>query len=489
MEDKMKKILAIVLLIALIVTVGVACVACDLDEDVITVTIYSTMGKTLKETFDTYLRQFEEKYPGIKVDHQVPLNDYTELKKRVITELDANDGPSITYCYPDHVAEYNKDNYVIALDQFADSKEMLPAGKFGNAEEELIGFTDEEKADFIEAYYKEGSESYGDGSVMYSLPYAKSTEVLFYNKDFFEEHKDVISVPTHWWTTGPDDKSSVEYVCAKILELDTNCIPLGYDADDNFFITMCEQYQTLPENAGKTLYTSTTGERFLFNNDVNKAWMKKFNEMYQKGQLITRQTNSTQYTSKMFVARDTDDNAKCTYMCIGSTGGATNQVSKKFDTGVAVIPQMNAENPKVISQGPSICMLKNPNNRTKDEQLATWLVAKFMTSNTTLQAAFSMDSGYAPSRHSVYKDPVYKEEFLDLANGKDFIAATAALQCYEQIDYSFTSPSFLGSATAREEAKTLFGKCLRLTEGSKTVAQQIDEAFATAVATCVYKHP
>ncbi|MCM1195032.1 MAG: ABC transporter substrate-binding protein [Firmicutes bacterium] len=499
----MKKTLAIILLLVLCCAVGVACCACDLDDDVITVTIYSTMGKTLKETFDSYLKQFEAMYPGIKVDHQVPLNDYTELRGRVLTELETNDGPAITYCYPDHVAMYmeigaSKRNCVVPLDQYVDSTAKVAVGEFGNTEEHLIGFTAEEKADFIEAYYNEGKESYGDGSVMYSLPYAKSTEVLFYNKDFFTANN--IELPTHWFATTPnvdDDKTSMEYVCKRIKGIDKNCIPLGYDADDNFFITMCEQYMTLEENSGTNLYTSSVGDKYLFNNAVNKGWMEKFNKMYRDGYLITRQTNSTVYTSKMFVARDSDKDpsdpnyvqSKCTYMCIGSTGGATNQVSKKFETGVTTIPQMNPEDPKVISQGPSICILKNKNNKSEKQQLAAWLVAKYMTSNTTLQAAFSMDSGYAPSRHSVYTDPVYKEEFLDLADGKEYIAATAALQCYQQISYSFTSPSFVGSATARDEVKTLFGKCLRFTAGTQTIADQITEAFNTALATCQFKNP
>ena len=63
-------------------------------------------------------------------------------------------------------------------------------------------------------------------------------------------------------------------------------------------------------------------------------------------------------------------------MGIGSTGGATYNIpaTDKFKVGVAPIPQMNPSKPKVISQGPNLCMLFNKNNMTSDQQLAAWLL-------------------------------------------------------------------------------------------------------------------
>ena len=76
---------------------------------------------------------------------------------------------------------------------------------------------------------------------MYTLPFSKSTEVLYYNKTFFDANN--LSVPDHWFSTGENDTTSMEYVCARIKEIDTNpnTYPLGYDSEANWFITMCEQ--------------------------------------------------------------------------------------------------------------------------------------------------------------------------------------------------------------------------------------------------------
>ena len=63
---------------------------------------------------------------------------------------------------------------------------------------------------------------------MYTLPMSKSTEALYYNKTFFE--KNGLSVPTTW--------DEMEAVCARIKEIDPACVPLGYDSEANWFITM-----------------------------------------------------------------------------------------------------------------------------------------------------------------------------------------------------------------------------------------------------------
>ena len=95
---------------------------------------------------------------------------------------------------------------------------------------------------------------------MYSMPFSKSTEVLYYNKTFFTEHN--IPVPTHWFNESADDSTSLEAVCQQILAIDPLSIPLGYDSEANLFITMCEQI-------GSPYTTAVGSEHFLFDNDID----------------------------------------------------------------------------------------------------------------------------------------------------------------------------------------------------------------------------
>lgn len=165
---------------------------------------------------------------------------------------------------------------------------------------EILGLTDEQKADFIPGYYAEGTQ-FGDG-LMYTMPFSKSTEVLYYNKTFFDANG--LTVPTTW--------EEMEATCAKIKEIDPNSIPLGYDSESNWFITMCEQYGSD--------YTSASGDHYLFNNETNRGFIKMFREWYQKGYLTTQKLYGA-YTSGLFTSTDEVKS----YMSIGSSAGATHQ--------------------------------------------------------------------------------------------------------------------------------------------------------------------
>ena len=61
-----------------------------------------------------------------------------------------------------------------------------------------------------------------------------------------------------------------------------------------------------------------------------------------------------------------------------------------FEVGIATIPQADASNRKVISQGPSVCIFKKANVQ---EEYASWLFVKYLTTSVDFQAEFSMASG------------------------------------------------------------------------------------------------
>lgn len=491
----MKKFLAIFLTALLCLTTIVTLIACTPDsfeDEGITVELYTNMGGNLSQIVSDYIKEFNNMYPNIKIKHTPIGGQYSDLNTRVDTELGSDKGPALTYCYPDHVAGYmDKGNKVVCLDTYINSTETVPVGKFGNTQEYPIGLTQEQIDDFFPAFYNEGKESYGDGTKMYSLPFAKSTEVVYYNQTFFDEHD--LKHPDHWFANTAnvdEDKTSMEYVCKRILEIDPQSVPLGYDSEDNFFITLAAQLETLPENAGKHLYTTanTTNprEHYLFDNPEMREMMLKINKWYQKGYFGTQGTNGG-YMSSAFTGQD--KNAPRCYMCIGSTGGATYQVpaSDAFDIELGLIPQLNPDQPRVISQGPSICMLRNENNMTKDQLLASWLWLKFMTTNEFFQARISMANGYSPVLKSVLQNEYYYDNYLSLPEGQsndDRVKAMAVNQCLAQSNAYFTSPAFPGSAEARTQVGTLLVNCIQEKGTDEQLSQKIQSAFTTALKAC-----
>ena len=429
------------------------------DGSAVTITFYHTMGSNLTTVLDLYIEEFHKLYPNITVEY-TSVGGYDDVRDQISTEITVGSQPNIAYCYPDHVALYNLAGVVTQLDSLIESQETVT---LADGTTQILGLTDEQKADFIEGYYNEGKQ-FGDG-LMYTMPLSKSTEVLYYNKTFFEANN--LTVPTTW--------EELEAVCAQIKAIDPKSIPLGYDSEANWFITMCEQY--------KSPYTSATGDHFLFNNETNRNFIKMFREWYQKGYLTT-QTIYGAYTSGLFVST----NDVKSYMSIGSSAGATHQRpaanadgSYPFEVGIATIPQVSTDNKKVISQGPSVCIFQKENPQ---EVIASWLFVKFLTTNVNFQAEFSMASGYVPVLKSVATNPVYAE-FLASADGGNYISALSAKVCLEQESAYYTSPAFNGSSAARDQVGTLLTKCLTAADGGDLDAM-IEDAFQDAIDECEY---
>ena len=456
----MKKLVSILLFLAMMLSIvpGLA-EAPAYDGSEVTITFYNTMGSNLTPVLEAYIAEFEAMYPNIHVEY-TSVGSYDDVRDQISTEITVGGQPNIAYCYPDHVALYNLAKAVRTLDAFIDSDAQVTRA---DGTTEVFGLTAEQKADFIEGYYNEGLQ-FGDGH-MYTMPFSKSTEVLYYNKTFFEANS--LEVPATW--------DEMEALLEKIVEIDPNSIPLGYDSEANWFITMTEQLQSG--------YTSATEPHFLFNNETNREFVKRFREWYQEG-YVTTQTLYGAYTSGLF----TSTGEIKSYMSIGSSAGATYQRPAKgengeypFEVGIATIPQANPANRKVISQGPSVCIFKKANVQ---EEYASWLFVKYLTTSVDFQAEFSMASGYVPVIKSVNENAAYAE-FINSADGGDHVAALSAKVCLEQEDAYYTSPAFNGSSTARDEASGLITKCLTIADGLDVDAE-IQKAFDDAVAKCEY---
>ena len=444
------------------------------DGSAVTITFYHTMSATkLQPTLDLYIQEFNKLYPNITVVHSAP-GGYDDVLDQLKTEIAGGNQPHIAYCYPDHVASYLNAKAVVPLNNLINSQIKVTDAQ-GN--ETILGLTEEQKADFVPGYYAEGGV-FDEAGTMYTLPLSKSTEALYYDKTFFEEHS--LSVPTTW--------DEMEAVCAAIKAIDPDCIPLGYDSEANWFITMCMQYD--PTGA---LYTqlSSTKDYFKFDNPTTRAFVERFKSWYDKG-YFTTETIYGSYTSGLFTNTtpnndngtpedDTDDFVQRSYMVIGSTGGASYQEPPKdangnalFETGMAPIPQVNPEKPQVISQGPSLCIFKKDNPQ---EVIASWLFVEFITTNAGFQAAFSMASGYAPVIKSVQNDALY-QSWLNAANGKTNLTAMSVKYALSQVDNYYVSPAFNGSSEARKQVGLIMVNVF----GGKS----LEDEFKKAMEECRY---
>lgn len=488
----MKKFLGIILVIAVIAIGSMALfTACqgggglgntDYSH---TIVFYSSQGDALQQITSVAIARFEKKYPGWKVEHRNP-GGYDQVKEKIQNDLGVQQQPDLAYCYADHVALYLQTGKVLNINDYINSTETITAKVVDeNGElvdkELLVGYTADEVLDFLPGYYAEGKASnYGDyqnygyaADDMLTLPFVKSTELMYYNADALIE-LGFYTEETYLDSQGNEKTRKVAAPAQTWDELWAHCetiinakgyetvIPLGYDSEANWFITMCEQ-----NGWG---YTAANGTHYLFENENTVNWLSQLRTYYEKGYMTT-QNDYQAYTSALFTK---GKDGGCIY-CIGSSGGASHQdPSGAFKFGVAPIPGSKLAdgtiNNKAISQGPSLVMFESGYGvaNATEKQKMTFLFMKELL-DPDFQATFAMSSGYNPSRASSYELDDYVAYMADTSD----ITSVAAKVASSMQDRFFTSPAFIGSSDARSEV----GQALLLSiQGVKEPAKALKDA-------------
>lgn len=430
-----------------------------------TIVFYSSQGDALVQQTAAAIKNFENKYPGWKVEHQTP-GGYDEVRDKVKSDLEANIQPDVAYCYPDHVAMYLASEQVLDMKPFINSTETVVGAEDKSY---TVGYSAEEISDFIPGYYEEGKavnyggyESYGySADSMLTLPFVKSTELLYYNATALK--KLGLSVPKTWdelWAQAPTIKR--HYPKATVL---------GYDSESNWFITMCQQqgwgYTSL-DNNNNFLFKPTEDNMPLQN------WLNDLHDYWDSGWLTTQQDYKA-YTSALFTKGVENDAGGIIY-CIGSSGGASHQTpaNGSFTASIAPIPGTKKADGtidnSVISQGPSLVMFNAGHGVTNADEKAkmTFLFIKELL-DPTFQAAFSIQAGYNPSRESVYEIDAYKDHMA--GSGMTALACQAAR---ELTDNFFVSPAFPNSSVARQQVGNALYYVMR---GEKTAEQALRDAY------------
>lgn len=390
------------------------------------VSFWHAFGQDKEATIREYADAFEDLYPNVTIT-MLSQGGYTDLRSKVVKSIVTGETPTMLIGYPDHVADYLEGEAILSLDPFINDDE--------------VGFTDEELDDFVDSYLAENKQF---GKTM-GLPFNKSTEVLIYNKTYFDANN--LTVPTTW-----DELKTV----SQSIKADTGKWGFAYDSTSNLFITLTRQW------GGE--YTNADGE-LLFDNAETKAALTFYKEMYDAGLATTPATWEQNYASEPFKAKNV-------YMTIGSTAGISYNVpaNESFEIGVAPIPQKDENSKAVIQQGTNLSIMANS---TDEERLAAWLFIKYLSSEE-ITTDWAIKTGYLPVRKSALDSDDY-QEFLDTPKDFEKYTSMAANAAYAQVDYMFYDTAFVGSAAAREEVGYAVEAILY---GGKTVDQAIDDAIA-----------
>ena len=419
-------------------------------------------NKTQTEIYQKAIADFEALYPNIHVSMRL-YTDYGKIYNDVITNISTGTTPNVCITYPDHIATYmTGTNSVVPLDAvFADAKYGL-----GGSELRFDGPT---KDEIIPQFLSECAI----GGTTYALPFMRSTEACYINKTMLEqmgyEVPEVLTWDFVWDVSEQAMKKNADGTFAvngqKVM------IPFIYKSTDNMMIQMLRQ-----EGAG---YSDEEGNILIFNDDT-RAILRTVAEHAASRAFSTFKISS--YPGNFFNA------GQCLF-AVDSTAGATWMGSNAplldisadkvvpFETAVRAVPQFDPDHPRMISQGPSVCVF---NKRDPQEVLASWLFTQYLLTNE-VQIAYSETEGYLPVTSKAHESAEYRD-YLSRA-GEDNalyydVKIAASKLLLENTDKTFTTPVFNGSTSLRNAAGQLIEEVAKSVRRGETVDDgYLDELF------------
>ena len=402
-------------------------------------------NKTQTDIYEQAIADFEALYPNVTVNLRL-YTDYGRIYNDVITNIATNTTPNVCITYPDHIATYLTGvNQVVPLEElFVDEKYGL-----GGTELRFEGVTEEE---IIPKFLEECSF----GGHYYAFPYMRSTEACYINKTYVEKLgytlPDVLTWDFVWEVseaaTARDGDGNFLINGQKVM------IPFLYKSTDNMMIQMLKQ-----KGEG---YSTPDGEVLLFQ-ESTKDLLMNIAEHTKNGAFSTFKISS--YPANFLNA------GQCIF-AVDSTAGATwmgtnaplSDISEEkvveFETAVMPIPQFDTEHPKMISQGPSVCIF---NKTDPQEVLASWMFAQYLLTDK-VQIGYAQTEGYVPVTSKAQGADSY-QDYLS-RSGEDNtlhydIKIKATHLLLENIGNTFVTPVFNGSTSLRDAAGQLIEETVK----------------------------
>lgn len=410
-------------------------------------------NKTQTDIYRKAISDFETVYPNITVNLRL-YTDYGKIYNDVITNIATGTTPNVCITYPDHIATYlTGDNVVVPMDELFASEQF----GFGGSEVQFDAPAFEEIIpQFLDECTIDGQH--------YAIPFMRSTEACYINKTYVEALGFTLPDELTWdfiWEVSEaavkkDDAGNYLINNQKVM------IPFIYKSTDNMMIQMLYQ-----KNAG---YSGENGEIQLFNDDTTDI-LYTIAEHTKTGVFSTFKISG--YPANFLNA------GQCIF-AVDSTAGATwmgtnaplCDISKEalveFETAVMPVPQFDTHNPKMISQGPSVCIF---NKQDSGEVLASWLFAQYLLTNE-VQIAYSETEGYVPVTSKAQNSSEY-QDYLSRGGENNTtyydIKIQASKLLLENIEHTFVTPVFNGSTSLRDASGQLIENVTKSVKRKETI--------------------
>ena len=420
-------------------------------------------NKTQTDIYRKAIADFMELYPNIRVTLRL-YTDYGKIYNDVITNIPTKTTPNVCITYPDHIATYmTGNNVVVPLNTLMDDERYGLHGSElhydGPAKDEIF-------PQFL------GECLFPDGNY-YALPFMRSTEACYINKTYVEklgyEVPDVVTWDFIWEVSEAAMKKNEDGTYA--VNGKTAIIPFIYKSTDNMMIQMLKQLDAP--------FSEADGSVLLFN-EQTKDVLRTISEHTRTGAFSTFKKSGYPANSM--------NRGEC-IISVDSTAGATwmgsdaplmhiaDEERVEFETVVRPVPCFSESDLKMISQGPSVCLL---NKEDPQEVLASWLFLQFLLTND-VQVAYSETEGYIPVTSKAQYSDAY-QEYLSLAGTDNDLHYDVKIQAAQlllaHLNQTFITPVFNGSASLRNAAGDLIESVVDMEQRGKPVGEEdIDRFF------------
>lgn len=414
-------------------------------------------NKTQTAIYQKAITDFEGIYPNIRVNLRLYTN-YGDIYNDVITNISTGTTPNVCITYPDHIATYlTGTNVVVPLDDlFADASYGLGGDQ--------VRFDSVKEEEIVPQFLKECS--FDDH--YYALPYMRSTEACYVNKTYVEKLGYTLPETLTWDFIWEVSEAAMEKDADGNFKVNGQnvMIPFLYKSTDNMMIQMLYQ-----KGAG---YSDEAGNIEIFN-DTTAELLKTIAGHAKTKAFSTFKISS--YPANFLNA------GQCIF-AVDSTAGATwmgtdaplCDISEdklvSFETEVMMVPQFDPGNPKMISQGPSVCIF---NKADPQEVLASWLFTQYLLSDE-VQTAYAETEGYLPVTTRAQQSEEYQDYLARIGEDNNVhyevkIKASELLMAH--LDDTFVTPVFNGSASLRDGA----GQLIESTVKSVRRGETVDDAY------------
>jgi multiple sugar transport system substrate-binding protein len=327
------------------------------------VEFWHAMSGPHEEALTKFAEDFNSNHEDITIK---PVNQgsYEDLQQKIMAAAKAGNLPDMAQATTNVVPEYIDNKFIVSLNDFIEDPET--------------GLSEDELNDYIDVFRESSS---WDGTY-YSLPFSKSTRVLYYNQTMLEENG--LEVPKTW-----DELRAVSEKLTK-----DNVVGMGFE---NSFES---EFQGILKQMGGTYIDEATGEPKFASAEGQEA-LSFITDMIDEG--IARTAGEDEYMSNPFGRGDVG-------MYIGSSAGIPHvdgAMADGIEWSTAPIPALDGEKATTFA-GNDIVMF----NQSEDaEQQGAWEFMKYLTS-PDVTSEWSQLSGYLPIRYSALESDEY-QKFLE----------------------------------------------------------------------------